>query len=87
MKLRGYRIEPGEIEALLTQHVAVQEAVVIVREDTKRQAPGGLCYACQQCHGYEQGITKGAAGTPTQLYASSHDCLASSVPAAAQWKD
>jgi amino acid adenylation domain-containing protein/thioester reductase-like protein/FkbM family methyltransferase len=33
VKLRGFRIELGEIEAALTQHEAVEETVVIVRED------------------------------------------------------
>ena len=35
VKIRGFRIELGEIEALLTQESAVQEAVVIAREDVQ----------------------------------------------------
>ncbi|AFZ19715.1 amino acid adenylation enzyme/thioester reductase family protein [Allocoleopsis franciscana PCC 7113] len=33
VKIRGFRIELGEIESVLRQHAAVQESVVIARED------------------------------------------------------
>jgi acyl carrier protein len=33
VKLRGYRIEIGEIEAALLAHPAIREAVVVIRED------------------------------------------------------
>ena len=33
VKVRGYRVEPGEIEAVMRQHEAVKECVVVARAD------------------------------------------------------
>ncbi|MFB6849851.1 amino acid adenylation domain-containing protein [Streptomyces sp. NPDC056373] len=59
IKLRGFRIEPGEIEAALTTHPDITQAVAVVREDRRRGGDRQLvAYAVR---------AEGGASTPEAL--------------------
>ncbi|HJP94906.1 MAG TPA: amino acid adenylation domain-containing protein [Pyrinomonadaceae bacterium] len=48
VKIHGYRVEPGEIEAALLQHECVREATVIVREDVRGEKQLVAYIVCRQ---------------------------------------
>ncbi|MCW6008206.1 amino acid adenylation domain-containing protein, partial [Micromonospora sp. CPCC 205371] len=82
VKLRGFRVEPGEIEAVVSGHPGVAQAAVVVREDR----PGDrrlVCYAVPRAGAQlsPADLRRHALGTlPSYLVPSSFTVLPGPLP-------
>ncbi|WP_327250872.1 non-ribosomal peptide synthetase [Streptomyces sp. NBC_01244] len=81
IKLRGFRIEPGEIESTLARHPGVGQVAVVVFED----GPGGkrlVAYAVPRAgHGLtDEGLLRWAAGELPEHMVPSAAVLLDSIP-------
>ena len=70
VKVRGYRVEPGEVEAAVTAHPGVRDAAVVARQD----GPGGLRLVAY--------VVWDAAETPEAAEGELREALKARLPAA-----
>ncbi|MFI5972307.1 non-ribosomal peptide synthase/polyketide synthase [Streptomyces sp. NPDC051452] len=88
VKVRGFRIEPGEIEAALRRADSVGEAVVVVREDEPgRQRLVGYVTPADACHAPDPAALRAAiAGTLPAHMVPSAVVVLDRLPLTAQHK-
>lgn len=77
IKIRGFRVEPGEVEAALQEHAAVKQALVILREDTPGEKRLVAYVITTECH------SKVAESThaPTETIRQLREFLSARLPA------